>query len=226
MLRKLVILLCFAVCFRAAGADFDYRIIVTTPGYMSIYNYGSEEFAEKAAKELRITSPIALTETICESDGSLTSVSISTGGRQLNFTVSESSPVVRLVYDRNRRSLSGVGFNCVESGDDVIEGPVYKGTPICEMHDFLAEDVERHLTDMSLLSEDTPTVFLFEVDIDENGVVQRIVELNGAYKQYSKIIMDRFYDKAFRGWEPAKVNGVPCRALAHFAFELKRMPVL
>lgn len=227
MLRKLFILvLLVTACVRVAGAGFDYKIIVTTPGYTSIYHYDSQEFTEKAAKELRIMAPLEISESVCPSNSSLTVVSISMGVKQLNFTISEESPIIRLAYDRNRRSLTGIGFNCVESGNDVVEAPVFKGTSIEEMQAFLAKDVDRHLLDRSLLSEDSCTVFLLEVDIDEQGVVQKVVELNGAYKQYSKVIIDRFYDKAFRGWEPAKVNGVPCRAVAQFTFELRREPVL
>lgn len=224
--KLLTILLCTVAITRTIAAGTDYRIIVTTAGYKDIYNYDSRDFVEKAARDLRITVPVELSETYCPSDTSTKMVSISVGAQVIDFALTDKSPVIRLVYDRNRRTLTGTGFNYLEKNTNLVEAPVFKGTPICELQTVFEKDVDRHIIDRSLLSTDSSTLFLLEVDIDENGIVQRITELNGAYKQYSKIIIDRFYDKAYRGWEPAKVNGVPCRSLAQFTFELKREPLI
>lgn len=59
----------------------------------------------------------------------------------------------------------------------------------------------------SLLEEGKPNVFLLEADIDEQGNVHKIVELNGALRQYSQIFIDKLYDMAVRGWQPAKKDG-------------------
>ena len=61
-----------------------------------------------------------------------------------------------------------------------------------------------------------------KADIDENGMIHRIVPLSDTLFQYSKVIIDQIYDKAVRGWQPATRNGVPCRSLVQMKFELKK----
>ena len=63
---------------------------------------------------------------------------------------------------------------------------------------------------------------VIEADIDENGMIHRIVPLSDTLFQYSKVIIDQIYDKAVRGWQPATRNGVPCRSLVQMKFELKK----
>ena len=74
----------------------------------------------------------------------------------------------------------------------------------------------------SLLEEGKPNVFLLEADIDEQGNVHKIVELNGALRQYSQIFIDKLYDMAVRGWQPAKKDGVPFRTVCQLRFVLTR----
>lgn len=40
---------------------------------------------------------------------------------------------------------------------------------------------------------------MIEADIDENGMIHRIVPLSDTLRQYSKVIIDQIYDKAVRG---------------------------
>lgn len=75
----------------------------------------------------------------------------------------------------------------------------------------------------SLLEEGKPNVFLLEADIDEQGNVHKIVELNGALRQYSQIFIDKLYDMAVRGWQPAKKDGVPFRTVCQLRFVLTRI---
>ena len=72
------------------------------------------------------------------------------------------------------------------------------------------------------MDADRPTVFLIEADIDEEGIVRRIAELNGALKQYSQVFIDKIYDLAVRGWQPATKDGIPVRTVVQFRFVLKR----
>lgn len=220
--RTLLTLLCVCAVGIGSAALRDYKIIVTTPGYTSVYSYDNEDFAVSAAKDLHILAPIEVAESECTMDTSRTMVCIKVGADEFNFAVNDVAPVVRLIYDRNRRTFTGAGFNCVGTQASVCEAPVFKGTRIDSISYVLAKDVERYIGDKSLLSADSSTVFFLEADIDENGIVHKVVELSGGLKQYSKVIIDRFYDKAVRGWEPAKIDGVPVRSLAQFRFELSR----
>ena len=80
--------------------------------------------------------------------------------------------------------------------------------------------IEKLIHDRTFLSPDKPNVFLIEAVIDEEGRVRKIVELNGALKQYAQIFIDKIYDLSWKGWQPATRNGVPYRTLALIYFEL------
>lgn len=216
-----IFILLFSLVSLTAGLR-DYKIIVTTPGYTSVYQYDNENFAAGVAKELRVMSPVDIEESPCDIFPDRTLVLITVGDKEYNFAVSEEAPVVRLIYDRNRKTFTGAGFNYMENKTALYEAPSFNGTRIDGISKLFEREVERSITDKTLLDDEQPVVFLIEADIDENGMVQKVVELNGAIKQYARIIIDRFYDKAYMGWKPAQVNGVPRRSLAQFTFELRK----
>lgn len=203
-------------CF---SQEDDYQIIVTTPGYTSVFRYDSTSFAEGVSKDFRIQGNVSIVED--EPRDGARQVWLTIGTRQFRYAVSPTAPVLRLMYDRNRRLFSGVGFNFVDDERARYEPPRFKGKSMGELPVLLEREINKQIEDRTLLSTE-PTVFLLEADIDENGIVHKIVELNGSLKQYSKVIIDQFYDQAVRGWEPAKRNGIPYRTLAQIKFELSR----
>lgn len=223
MFRKLlcsVFLFCsFAGLLRAQGDD-DYQIIVTTPGYTSVYNYTKSEFLAQAREQFRINGDVALNEDTLE--GGKQRVYVTIGLRQFDFLLTPQMPVIRFKYDRNRRLFTGAGCNFIDREGATYTPPTFNGSDLTTLPAQWVDEINRRIGDRTLLSEDKPTVFILEVDIDEQGIVQRVVELNGCLKQYSQVIIDYIYDRAVRGWEPAKRNGVPFRALAQLRFELTR----
>jgi len=126
------------------------------------------------------------------------------------------------VYDRNRRIFSGAGCNFVENENFKYTPPSFKGNSLVKLPEILLADINRTIEDRSLLKKDSATVFVIEADIDENGMIHRIVPLSDTLRQYSKVIIDQIYDKAVRGWQPAMRNGIPYRALAQMTFELTK----
>lgn len=203
-----------AVCF--AQAD-SCRIIITTPGYTSIYRYSIVEFAEQMACDFKIQGAFA-TEEPKEEGCSLVKLHI--GQRDFVFSLSPAAPVIRLQYDRNRRLFKGLGFNFIEQSEAKYEEPNFKGVSLLKLPSVWQPQIEKLIDDRSLLDPDKPNVFLLEADIDENGIVHRIVEISGALKQYSQVFIDKIYDLAVRGWVPAKRNGVPFRTVAQIRFEV------
>ena len=223
MFRKLlfsVFLFCSFAGLLQAQADDDYQIIITTPGYTSVYNYTKSEFLAQAREQFRINGDVALNED--KLDGGKRRVYVTIGLRQFDFLLTPQMPVIRLKYDRNRRLFTGAGCNFIAREGATYIPPTFNGSDLTTLPAQWIDEINRRIGDRTLLSEDKPTVFILEVDIDEQGIVQRVVELNGCLKQYSQVIIDYIYDRAVRGWEPAKRNGVPFRALAQLRFELKR----
>ncbi len=145
-------------------------------------------------------------------------VKLRIGQREYSFAVSPDAPVVRLQYDRNRRLFKGMGFNYIEQTEAKYEAPSFNGVSLLKLPELWRPQIEKLIDDRSLLDPDRPDVFLLEVDIDEDGIVHRIVELGGALKQYSQVFIDKIYDIAVRGWNPAKRNGVPFRTVAQIRF--------
>ncbi len=202
----------------AQSAD-EPRIIVTTPGYANIYRYSVETFAQKAASDFKIENVSA----VCEEMGEGSSrVRLRIGPREFLFATDSVCPFVRLQYDRNRRQFKGLGFNYIDREGVCYRAPVFKDMDIASLPERWQPQIERLITDRSLLDADRPTVFLIEADIDEEGIVRRIAELNGALKQYSQVFIDKIYDLAVRGWQPATKDGIPVRTVVQFRFVLKR----
>lgn len=194
----------------------DIQLIITTPGYTSIYRYGVDDFAEGVRKDFRVQAsvePVA----IQGSEG----VEVVIEEKTYRFAVSGDCNVVRLIYDRNRRFFSGAGFNYVENDTIRYEAPNFKGTALQNLSQAWQKDLNKMFTDKSFLDPNEPNVFLLEAEIDEKGMIHRIVELSGGLRQYSKIIIDKMYDIAMRGWEPARRNGEPYRTLAQIRFEIE-----
>ena len=222
MVRKVlfsVLLFCLGG-FLSAQEKEDYQIVVTTPGYTSIYNYRASEFPTQAKDQFRIHGNVALNEDSLENGNRRVYVTI--GLRQFNFLLTPQTPVIRLRYDRNRRLFTGMGCNFLDREGATYTPPSFQGMDLTQLPGKWIDDINRQIGDRTLLPEDHPMVFLIEVDIDEQGMLQKVVELNGCLRQYSEVIIDYIYDRAVRGWEPARRNGVAVRSLAQMRFELKR----
>ena len=90
-LKKLLLLLVFAgisaVCF--AQAD-SCRIIITTPGYTSIYRYSDREFAKQMACDFKVADASVTEEP--KGDG-CSLVKLRIGQREYSFAVSPDAPV-------------------------------------------------------------------------------------------------------------------------------------
>lgn len=223
MIRKLWFsVLCF--CAFAGGVNAqnsdDYQVVITTPGYTSIYNYTKTEFLSQAQDQFRIHGNVAINEE--EPKEGKRRVYVTIGLRQFDFLLTPQMPVIRLRYDRNRRLFSGMGCNFIDREGAKLTPPTFQGMDLTQLPGEWITEINRRIDDRTLLDENRPTVFLLELDIDEQGVVQKVVELNGCLKQYSQVLIDFIYDRAFRGWEPARRNGVPFRTLAQLRFELQR----
>lgn len=227
---KKVLLIAFALiagtvqfCFGQEDSS-ACKIIITTPGYTSIYRYNEDNFDEGMKKDFRIQEAAVESKMTAGSNDpdNKEHLTVKIGDRKYDFMICPESPVARLVYDRNKRTFAGVGFNFIENANVKYEAPSFKGQSLCSLPGTWQKDIDRLITDKSLLSDDTPHVMIFEADIDENGIVRKIVELNGALRQYSKIIIDKIYDAAVRGWQPATKNGIPFRTYAQIKIELTR----
>ena len=200
--------------------NIDYQIYITTPGYTSVRSYSKADF-EKVKHDFRVMiGPVTITDSLCNSGK--TEVRMVIGLRKFSFFVTQETPIIRLVYDRNRRIFSGAGCNFVENENFKYTPPSFKGNSLVKLPEILLADINRTIEDRSLLKKDSATVFVIEADIDENGMIHRIVPLSDTLRQYSKVIIDQIYDKAVRGWQPAMRNGIPYRALAQMTFELTK----
>lgn len=200
--------------------NIDYKIYITTPGYTSVRSYTKANF-EKVKQDFRVMNgPVTITDSLCNSGK--TEVRMVIGVRKFDFFVTPETPIIRLVYDRNRRIFSGAGCNFVENENYKYTPPSFKGNSLVKLPEILLADINRTIEDRSLLKKDSATVFVIEADIDENGMIHRIVPLSDTLRQYSKVIIDQIYDKAVRGWQPATRNGMPYRALAQMTFELTK----
>ena len=200
--------------------NIDYQIYITTPGYTSVRSYSKADF-EKVKHDFRVMNgPVTITDSLCNSGK--TEVRMVIGLRKFSFFVTQETPIIRLVYDRNRRIFSGAGCNFVENENFKYTPPSFKGNSLVKLPEILLADINRTIEDRSLLKKDSATVFVIEADIDENGMIHRIVPLSDTLWQYSKVIIDQIYDKAVRGWQPAMRDGIPYRALAQMTFELTK----
>ena len=222
MIRKFLFsaLLLGLSSFLSAQEKDDYQIVVTTPGYTSIYNYKASEFPTQAKDQFRINGNVALNEDSLENG--FRRVYVTIGLRQFNFLVTPQMPVIRLRYDRNRRLFTGIGCNFLDREGAKYTPPSFQGLDLTQLPGKWIDDINRQIGDRTLLPENEPMVFLIEVDIDEQGMLQKVVELNGCLRQYTEVIINYIYDRAVRGWEPARRNGVAIRSLAQLRFELKR----
>lgn len=220
LIFRLSLVLCtFFFLSPGAFGQSDCRIIITTPGYGSIYRYAPEEFAAQMASDFKIEGVTVDYETLSEGCKRL---KLHIGRKDFVFSITPQSPVARLTYDRNRRQFKGIGFNYIEREGVRYEAPSFKGLTVEKLSEAWQPQIERLIENRSLLEEDEPNVFLLEADIDEHGNVHKIVELSGALRQYSQIFIDKVYDMAVRGWQPAKKDGVPFRTVCQLRFVLTR----
>lgn len=196
----------------------DIQLIITTPGYTSIYRYGTDNFSEGLVRDLRISDASVCKANVQGREGACVTI----GEKQYRYTVDDSNKIVRLIYDRNRRLFTGIGCNYIENDSMRYDPPSFKGTSTEKLPALWYADLDRKFVDKSLLSDTQPNVFLIEAEIDENGIVNRIVELSGALRQYSKVIIDKIYNDAVRGWQPALRNGQPYRTLTQIRFEITK----
>ena len=206
------------------SSSLENKIIITTPGYTSIYRYNEDNFDEGMKKDFRIQEAVVESRMTAGSDDpdNKEHLTLKIGNDTYDFMLCAESPVARLIYDRNKRSFMGVGFNFIENTNVKYKAPSFEGHSLCDLPNIWKKDIDRVITDKTLLSNDKPEVLILEADIDENGIIHKIVELNGALRQYSKIIIDKIYDAALRGWQPATKNGVPVRTYAQIKIELTK----
>ena len=190
-------------------------IYVTTPGYTTILRYSSNNVVERLAADLRFQNVKA---DYMKMDDHSSRLTLKIGEREYAFRIADETPVARLQYDRNRRLFKGMGVNYLERADAKYSAPQFKGNSLLQLGALWLPQIEKNMEDRSLLKDDEPNYFLIEADIDEHGIVQKIVELSGALKQYSQVFIDTIYDLAVRGWKPATCNGVPFRTVAQIRF--------
>ena len=200
---SLVLLTCLFSSAAVFGQS-DCWIIITTPGYGSIYRYAPEEFAAQMASDFKIEGVTVNYATLSEGCKRL---KLHIGRKDFVFSITPQSPVARLTYDRNRRQFKGIGFNYIEHEGVRYEAPSFKGLTVEKLSEAWQPQIERLIENRSLLEE---------------GNVHKIVELNGALRQYSQIFIDKLYDMAVRGWQPAKKDGVPFRTVCQLRFVLTR----
>ncbi len=178
--------------FPGAGG---YNIIITTPGYTSVYRYRTEDFCSGVRRDLRVFDADV---THRDSMGRKI-VDVTLCGRKSSFEVSEGIPVIRFAYDRNRRIFSPLGMNCreVSAGDslsaEMVCTPVLPGGWSPE----LARRLVGHLG-MNVDGE----VLIMDAEVDENGIVRQITEVGGAPRQASQVVIEYLYEMAARGWKP------------------------
>jgi len=152
----------------AVFGQSDCRIIITTPGYGSIYRYAPEEFAAQMASDFKIEGVTVDYATLSEGCKRL---KLHIGRKDFVFSITSQSPVARLTYDRNRRQFKGIGFNYIEYEGVRYEAPSFKGLTVEKLSEAWQPQIERLIENRSLLEEGKPNVFLLEADIDEQGNV-------------------------------------------------------
>lgn len=138
---------------------------------------------------LKLRLPIPVTRKNRSADGNRIT--------EVQLFVTQETPIIRLVYDRNRRIFSGAGCNFVENENFKYTPPSFKGNSLVKLPEILLADINRTIEDRSLLKKDSATVFVIEADIDENGMIHRIVPLSDTLRQYSKVIIDKFMTRPF-----------------------------
>lgn len=119
---SLVLLTCLFSSAAVFGQS-DCRIIITTPGYGSIYRYAPEEFAAQMASDFKIEGVTVDYATLSEGCKRL---KLHIGRKDFVFSITPQSPVARLTYDRNRRQFKGIGFNYIEHEGVRYEAPSFK----------------------------------------------------------------------------------------------------
>lgn len=218
-MKRVIFFLIFLFSFLSTFASADScDIYVTTPGYTSIYRYSSNTIAQQFVKDFRVEG---VTASYTSTDNNMHILRLTINRRDYVFRICDESPVARLQYDRNRRVFKGLGFNYLEQFSAKYTAPQFKGNSLLQLSDLWLPQIERNLQDRSLLKDDEPNMFLIEADIDEHGIVNKIVELTGALKQYSQVFIDTIYDRAVRGWQPATCNGVPFQTVAQIRFVVR-----
>ena len=111
--------------------NVDYQIYITTPGYTSVRSYSKADF-EKVKHDFRVMNgPVTITDSLCNSGK--TEVRMVIGLRKFSFFVTQETPIIRLVYDRNRRIFSGAGCNFVENENFKYPPPSFKGNSLVKL---------------------------------------------------------------------------------------------
>lgn len=100
---SLVLLTCLFSSAAVFGQS-DCRIIITTPGYGSIYRYAPEEFAAQMASDFKIEGVTVNYATLSEGCKRL---KLHIGRKDFVFSITPQSPVARLTYDRNPAAVQG-----------------------------------------------------------------------------------------------------------------------
>lgn len=100
---SLVLLTCLFFSAAVFGQS-DCRIIITTPGYGSIYRYAPEEFAAQMASDFKIEGVTVNYATLSEGCKRL---KLHIGRKDFVFSITPQSPVARLTYDRNPAAVQG-----------------------------------------------------------------------------------------------------------------------
>ena len=136
---SLVLLTCFFSSAAVFGQS-DCRIIITTPGYGSIYRYAPEEFAAQMASDFKIEGVTVDYATLSEGCKRL---KLHIGRKDFVFSITSQSPVARLTYDRNRRQFKGIGFNYIEHEGVRYEAPSFKGLTVEKLSEAWQPQIER-----------------------------------------------------------------------------------
>lgn len=211
-----ILVFCCFTLFCSAQPD-SCKVIITTPGYTNIYRYSLDEFSAQMASDFKKEG---VTVSLQPENDSTSLLTLNISRKDYLFRITRTAPVARLIYDRNKRQFKGAGFNFIERKEYDYREPSYDGLSLAKFATVWQPQIEKLIHDRTFLSPDKPNVFLIEADIDEEGRVRKIVELNGALKQYAQIFIDKIYDLSWKGWQPATRNGVPYRTLALIYFEL------
>ena len=180
---SLVLLTCLFSSAAVFGQS-DCRIIITTPGYGSIYRYAPEEFAAQMASDFKIEGVTVDYATLSEGCKRL---KLHIGRKDFVFSITSQSPVARLTYDRNRRQFKGIGFNYIEHEGVRYEAPSFKGLTVEKLSEAWQPQIERLIENRSLLEEGKPNVFLLEADIAEQQRTQDSRAERGAPAIFSDI---------------------------------------
>ena len=181
----------------------DCRIIITTPGYTSVYRYSVSDFCSGVKRDMRFFN----TSVECRDSLDVKLVDIVVNNEKWSFEVSEKIPVIRFMYDRNRRKLSPIGINYRGNVGFVVADSISNtGSMVLDLPEVWNPDDVRRLVGVNDFNVLKGRVLIMDANVDENGVVSHITEVGGAPKQMSQIVVDYLYEMIARGWKPIKTG--------------------